>query len=86
MKASVQYFSARRAYGLSFTEPYFMGQRIAAGFDLFSKTTDDSDYQYYKAIRPRAARRSRGLPDYRNLHRWRELHTVFGEGHDSFPI
>ncbi|CAM5765690.1 outer membrane protein assembly factor BamA [Labrys miyagiensis] len=48
VKASVQYGQRTQGYGLSFTEPYFMGQRIAAGFDLFSKTTDDSDYQYYK--------------------------------------
>lgn len=26
----------------SFTEPYFLGQRMAAGFDLFSKYTDNS--------------------------------------------
>ncbi|WP_413988084.1 outer membrane protein assembly factor BamA [Labrys okinawensis] len=48
VKASVQYGQRTQGYGLSFTEPYFMGQRIAAGFDLFSKTTDDSDYQFYK--------------------------------------
>lgn len=48
VKASVQYGQRTQGYSLSFTEPYFMGQRIAAGFDLFSKTTDDSDYSYYK--------------------------------------
>ncbi|MFC2248584.1 outer membrane protein assembly factor BamA [Labrys portucalensis] len=48
VKASVQYGQRTQGYSLSFTEPYFLGQRIAAGFDLFSKTTDDSDYSYYK--------------------------------------
>ncbi len=31
----------------SFTEPYFMGQRIAAGFDLFSKFSDNSSTSRY---------------------------------------
>lgn len=31
----------------SFTEPYFMGQRIAAGFDVFSKFTDSSSSSRY---------------------------------------
>ncbi|MBX4421131.1 BamA/TamA family outer membrane protein, partial [Mycobacterium tuberculosis] len=26
-----------RTYSLSFTEPYFLGQRISAGFDLFKR-------------------------------------------------
>ena len=26
-----------RSYSLSFTEPYFLGQRIAAGFDIFKR-------------------------------------------------
>ncbi|MCP8938211.1 outer membrane protein assembly factor BamA [Alsobacter sp. SYSU M60028] len=32
----------------SFTEPYFMDRRIAAGFDLFSKQTDNTRYSYYE--------------------------------------
>ncbi|WP_410369502.1 outer membrane protein assembly factor BamA [Chelatococcus asaccharovorans] len=31
----------------SFTEPYFLGQRMAAGFDLFSKYTDNTNYSRY---------------------------------------
>ena len=31
----------------NFTEPYFMDRRLAAGFDLFSKYTDNSRYTYY---------------------------------------
>lgn len=32
----------------SFTEPYFLGQRMAFGFDLFSKFTDNSRYSRYE--------------------------------------
>ena len=31
----------------NFTEPYFMDRRLAAGFDLFTKYTDNSRYSYY---------------------------------------
>jgi outer membrane protein insertion porin family len=34
-----------RNYSLSFTEPYFLGYRVAAGFDIF-KTTDSSQSNY----------------------------------------
>src|SRR5690606_4076084 len=33
-----------RDYGLSFTEPYFLGQRISAGFDIFRSTREYDDY------------------------------------------
>jgi len=33
-------------YGLSFTEPYFLGRRISAGFDLFQ---NEIDYTHYHA-------------------------------------
>ncbi|CCV07012.1 Outer membrane protein assembly complex, YaeT protein [Mesorhizobium metallidurans STM 2683] len=33
-----------RDYSLSFTEPYFLGRRIAAGFDIYQRTRDYSDY------------------------------------------
>ncbi len=33
-----------RNYSLSFTEPYFLGYRLAAGFDLFSDEDDSEDY------------------------------------------
>lgn len=32
----------------SFTEPYFLGYRMAAGFDLFSKYTDQTQYSRYE--------------------------------------
>jgi outer membrane protein insertion porin family len=34
-------------YDLSFTDPYFAGRRISAGFDLYQKTRDSSDYTSY---------------------------------------
>jgi outer membrane protein insertion porin family len=34
---------------LSFTEPFFMDRRIAAGFDIFTKFTSTSSYQRYQS-------------------------------------
>ena len=36
-----------RGVEFNFTEPYFLGRRLAAGFDLFAKETDVSQYSYY---------------------------------------
>ncbi|MFT4163298.1 outer membrane protein assembly factor BamA [Shinella sp.] len=33
-----------RDYSLSFTEPYFLGYRLAAGFDVFKNEDDSEDY------------------------------------------
>ena len=33
-----------RNYSLSFTEPYFLGYRLAAGFDIFSNEDNSEDY------------------------------------------
>ncbi|RXT22008.1 outer membrane protein assembly factor BamA [Bosea sp. Tri-39] len=33
----------------SFTEPYFLGHRIAAGFDLFSKFNDNTNVGYFES-------------------------------------
>ncbi|MGF0537999.1 outer membrane protein assembly factor BamA [Agrobacterium sp. ES01] len=36
-----------KTYNLSFTEPYFLGYRLATGFDLFkSSTSSNDDYDY----------------------------------------
>lgn len=32
----------------NFTEPYFLDRRMAAGFDLFSKQSDNTKYSYYE--------------------------------------
>jgi outer membrane protein insertion porin family len=42
IRASVGGGTDTREYSLSFTEPYFLGYRLAAGFDVFKKT--DSSY------------------------------------------
>jgi outer membrane protein insertion porin family len=34
-----------RDYALSFTEPYFLGRRIAAGFDIYRSTREYDDYE-----------------------------------------
>lgn len=34
-----------RDYSFSFTEPYFLGRRIAAGFDVFNRTREYDDYK-----------------------------------------
>ncbi|SCX34890.1 outer membrane protein assembly factor BamA [Agrobacterium rosae] len=36
-----------RTYNLSFTEPYFLGYRLAAGFDLFKSQSSNEDYYDY---------------------------------------
>ena len=37
-----------RGVDFSFTEPYFLGYRLAAGFDLFSKYSDQTQYSRYE--------------------------------------
>ncbi|MBN8954536.1 MAG: outer membrane protein assembly factor BamA [Rhizobium sp. 60-20] len=39
--------SGSQTYTFSFTEPYFLGERLAAGFDLFKSITTSSDYYDY---------------------------------------
>ena len=41
----------QRAKGIdfSFTEPYFLGYRMAAGFDLFTKYSDNTKYSRYES-------------------------------------
>ncbi|BCH62805.1 outer membrane protein assembly factor BamA [Agrobacterium vitis] len=36
-----------QTYNLSFTEPYFLGYRLAVGFDLFKSSTSSNDYYDY---------------------------------------
>jgi outer membrane protein insertion porin family len=45
----------------SFTEPYFLGYRMAAGFDLFSKWTDNTKYARYES-RVQGGQLRLGLP------------------------
>jgi len=46
-RASVQYGSRARGFNLSFVEPYFLGQRLALGFDIFAKETTTASYVSY---------------------------------------
>ncbi len=47
LKISGGYGEDTTKYELSFTEPYFLGNRIAAGFDLSHETTEGSDNVLY---------------------------------------
>jgi outer membrane protein insertion porin family len=47
VKLAVSEGQYSRGVTFSFTEPYFLDHRVAAGFDLFAKKTDVSQYSYY---------------------------------------
>lgn len=47
VKLAVSEGQYSRGIDFSFTEPYFMGERLAAGFDLYAKKTDPWQYSYY---------------------------------------
>nr|WP_245413971.1 outer membrane protein assembly factor BamA [Fulvimarina endophytica] len=44
IKVSAGFGTDSRNYSLSFTEPYFLGQRLAVGFDLYRSETTAGDY------------------------------------------
>ncbi len=46
-KASVQYGQRARGFELSFAEPYFMGNRMLVGVDVFARQTLASSYYSY---------------------------------------
>ncbi|MGL5734994.1 MAG: outer membrane protein assembly factor BamA [Beijerinckiaceae bacterium] len=47
VKLGVNYGQITRGVDFSFTEPFFMGQRIAAGFDLYTKEQKNSTFSLY---------------------------------------
>jgi outer membrane protein insertion porin family len=47
-KASVQYGQRARGFELSFAEPYFLGNRIMVGADIFARQTRASSYYSYE--------------------------------------
>ncbi|WP_316862637.1 outer membrane protein assembly factor BamA [uncultured Cohaesibacter sp.] len=47
LKVSASGGSSSKSYALSFTEPFFLGRRMSAGFDLFHSSYDDNDYREY---------------------------------------
>jgi outer membrane protein insertion porin family len=46
-RASVQVGQRSRGVSFSFTEPYFLDERLSAGFDLFAKASNAYYYSYY---------------------------------------
>jgi outer membrane protein insertion porin family len=47
VRLSVQAGQRARGVTFSFTEPYFLDQRISAGFDVFAKKSDAYNYAFY---------------------------------------
>lgn len=47
VRASVSYGQYSRGVELNYTEPFFLDNRLAAGFDLYSKQSLASSYAYY---------------------------------------
>ena len=43
VRVAVALGAANQSYNLSFTEPYFLGRRISAGFDVFRRDSDDDN-------------------------------------------
>ena len=66
LRAAVQYGQHQKGFDFSFTEPYFLGQRISAGFDLYHKEYDISTYHSYEETTNGGAIRF-GLPITDNL-------------------
>jgi len=48
-KATAMYGERSHGFDISFVEPYFLGYRLSAGFDIFMKQTTDSQYQSYES-------------------------------------
>ncbi len=57
-KASVQYGQRSKGFTIGFTEPYFLGYRWAAGFDIFAKQVYSSSYTSYDSTSIGATLRS----------------------------
>lgn len=49
VRVSVQAGQRVRGVTFSFTEPYFLDQRVSAGFDIFAKRTDAYNYSIYSS-------------------------------------
>ena len=51
LKVAVSGGTSKRAYNLSFTEPFFLGRRLSAGFDLYQERFEDNDTRDYDYVR-----------------------------------
>ncbi|GLK69518.1 outer membrane protein assembly factor BamA [Hansschlegelia plantiphila] len=47
-RIAAQFGQNASGFDFSFTEPYFLGYRVSAGFDAYVKRRDDTDYTSYK--------------------------------------
>lgn len=61
LRASVGVGSGNQTYDFSFTEPFFLGRRISAGFDLFRRDSQDQDSRSFDVSNTGGALRV-GLP------------------------
>ena len=50
VRAAVSKGQNSQGFELSFTEPYFLDRRLAAGFDIFRKETNQSSFSQYQTI------------------------------------
>lgn len=66
LKASIQYGQYTRGYQFSFTEPYFLGYRVSAGFDVYQKQNLTTSYRNYEEKNTGGTLRF-GLPINENL-------------------
>ena len=66
VRASAQYGQYQRGYQLSFTEPYFLGYRVSAGFDIYQRQYLESSYRNYNEKNTGGTLRF-GLPITENL-------------------
>jgi outer membrane protein insertion porin family len=46
-RAAIQYGSRSRGFNISYVEPYFLGQRLALGLDIFAKQTTTATFVSY---------------------------------------
>lgn len=49
VRAAVQYGQYMQGFDFSFTEPYLFDRRLAAGFDLWAKYRDETQYSSYES-------------------------------------
>ncbi|MGA0531559.1 outer membrane protein assembly factor BamA [Hansschlegelia sp. KR7-227] len=47
-RVAAQFGQNTSGFDFSFTEPYFLGQRVSAGFDAYVKQRDETDYSSYE--------------------------------------
>lgn len=51
LRATVTVSKIRQQFDIGFTEPYFLGRNLKAGFDIFHTTNDNSRFASYRSTR-----------------------------------